>query len=286
VEAPDEERAVAAARSVVAALGLDADGDVDVLQSSNRLTLRLRPCDVVARIAPVALRPAAQLEVELAPRLAEAGCPVAVLDPRVEPVAYERDGFVLNLWTYYEPQPGAIAPADYAQALEDLHAGMRAVDLAMAHFTTRVAEAHAIVDSLERSPELTLQDRELLRDALRAHTRAIDDPGADEQLLHAEPHPGNLLHTTQGPLFIDLETCCRGPIELDLAHVPERVLGHYRGVDPARLAECRALVLALVAAWRWDRTDDFPDGARAGRALVDALRQGPPWPTLDEVMVG
>ena len=279
----DDARAVAAARAVVGGLGLDVDETV-VLQSSNRLTLRLRPCDVVARVAPDALRPAAQLEVELAPRLAAAGCPVAVLDPRVAPVVHERDGFVLNLWTCYEPRPGAIRPEDYARALEQLHAGMRKVDMATPHFTARVAEAQAIVEDPDRSPELTSQDRSLLSEALRAHTSAIRDLGPDEQLLHAEPHPGNLLHTSEGPRFIDLETCCRGPIELDLAHLPEEVQAHYRGADEALLAEYRALVLALVAAWRWDRTDDFPDGARAGRALVDALRQGPPWPTLDTVM--
>ncbi|MFE1199320.1 phosphotransferase family protein [Streptomyces olivaceoviridis] len=53
--------------------------------------------------------------------------------------------------------------------------------------------------------------------------RAIDDRGAVEQLLHGEPHPGNVLSTKNGPLFIDLETCCRGPVEFGLAHVPEAV---------------------------------------------------------------
>jgi len=53
--------------------------------------------------------------------------------------------------------------------------------------------------------------------------RVIDECGALEQLLHGEPHPGNVLGTKDGPLFIDLETCCRGPIESGLAHVPAEV---------------------------------------------------------------
>jgi hypothetical protein len=93
-----------------------------------------------------------------------------------------------------------------------------------------------------------------------------------------------LLSTKNGPLFIDLETCCHGPIAFDLAHVPEGVIEHYPGVDHELLGECRLLVLAMVAAWRWDAGDQFPNGPRAARELVSALRKGPPWPTLEVLM--
>jgi hypothetical protein len=85
-------------------------------------------------------------------------------------------------------------------------------------------------------------------------------------------------------LFIDFETCCRGPVEFDLAHVPENVSARYAAADEALLIECRGLVLAMVAAWRWDPGDQFPDRQRAARALLSALRLGPPWPPLDAVI--
>ena len=87
-----------------------------------------------------------------------------------------------------------------------------------------------------------------------------------------------------GPLFIDLETCCRGPVEFDLAHAPEEVAQHYPNADQILLGECRVLVLAMVAAWRWDAADQFPNGRRAARELISALRKGPPWPAPDVVM--
>jgi hypothetical protein len=93
-----------------------------------------------------------------------------------------------------------------------------------------------------------------------------------------------VLSTRNGPLFIDIETCCRGPVEFDLAHVPEQVSERYPDADQALLQECRGLVLAMVAAWRWDRGDQLPNGRRAGRDLLDALREGPPWPALVTVM--
>jgi hypothetical protein len=108
--------------------------------------------------------------------------------------------------------------------------------------------------------------------------------GAAGQLLHSEPHPGNLLRTKTGLLFIDLETCCRGPVEFDLAHVPEDVSERYADVDEGLLSECRVLVLAVVAAWRWDPGDQFPNGQGAAREFLSTLREGPPWQALDIVM--
>jgi Ser/Thr protein kinase RdoA (MazF antagonist) len=283
MQASETRRAVAAARSTASALGLTVD-DAAVLQASNRLVLRLMPCDVVARVAPVALRTSAEFEVELAQRLAETESPVVALDPRVEPRVHVRDGFVMNMWTYYEPVPsGQVPPADYAHALERLHAGMRQLDVTTPHFTDRVEEAHQLVAGRDHTPALADADRELLSDTLRSRRRAIGDRDADERPLHGEPHPGNVLSTKDGLLFIDLETCCRGPVEFDVAHVPDEVVAHYPDADHELLRDCQALVLAMVAAWRWDRDDHYPDGRRAGQELLSALRKGPPWPTLDVV---
>ncbi len=279
----ETQRALAAAMSTASALGLTVD-DAIVLHDSNRLAVRLLPCDVLARVAPTAHQ-AAQFEVELAQRLAETETPVAALEPRVEPRAYGRDGFVVTLWTYYNPvAPREVSPADYANALERLHAGMRKLDVRTPHFTDRVAEAQQLAESSNLTPELAAADRKLLISTLRGRTQAIGDRGAAEQLLHGEPHPGNVLSTKTGLLFIDLETCCRGPVEFDLAHVPEDVSERYADADEDLVSECRVLVLAMVAAWRCDPGDQFPNRQRAARELLSALREGPPWPALDVVM--
>jgi hypothetical protein len=284
MQTSDVSRAVAAAMSTASALDLTVE-DAAVLHNSNKLTLRLLPCDVLARVAHVAHQ-VAQLEVDLAQRLAETESPVAALEPRVEPRVHERDGFVITLWTFYEPlSPRAVvAPTDYANALARLHAGMRKLDIRTPHFTDRVAEAQRLVASRDHTPALVDEDRELLNNTLRNLNRAIADHGTTEQLLHGEPHPGNVLSTKNGLLFIDLETCCRGPVEFDLAHVPEQVSERYADADQELLLECRILVLAMVAAWRWDRCDQLPNGPRAARELLSTLRQGPPWPSLDVVM--
>lgn len=139
------------------------------------------------------------------------------MEPHVDLLVYRRGGFAVTLWTYYEPMTPQLSAVDYAQALARLHAGMRSVDMPSPRFTDRIADAERVADNPDLSPELANSDRGLLGSTLRALRRAILDRGAEEQLLHGEPHPGNVLSTTDGPLFIDFETTCHGPVEFDLA---------------------------------------------------------------------
>ena len=272
-------RAMAAATSLADALDLRVN-DAVVIHNSNRLALRLLPCDVFARVALVGQEVAA-LEVELAQRLAAIASPVAALEPRVEPRVYEGDGFAVTLWTYYEAvTPDQDSPAEYAEALYRLHAGMRSVEIAAPHFMERAAVAVRLVTNRDATPALAEADRRLLLSTLHSARQQIHSRGAAEQLLHGEPHPGNLLSAQDGLHFIDFETCCRGPIEFDVAHVPDQVSAHYPDVDQVLLEECRRLVLAMVAAWRWDVRDEFPNGHQHGRDILTLLREGPPWPAL------
>lgn len=272
-------RAIEAAISVAVALDLPTD-DAILLHNSNKLALRLLPCDVFARVSPVRLK-LAEFEANLARRLAESGSPVAPLEPRVEQRAYERDGFEATLWTYHEPVASRVSAPDYAIALARLHEGMRTIDVPTPHFTERIADPTGNVAS---TPALNDTERDLLTSTLRDLGRAVTERDAPEQLLHGEPHPGNVLSTRVGPRFIDLETCCRGPVEFDLAHGPAAAGEHYPDIDQALLADCQGLVLAVVAKHRCAPGDELPNGQRALRNLIGALRAGPPWPALDAVM--
>src|SRR5919198_884431 len=157
MQASEVPPAVAAARSTASMLGLAAD-DAIVLNDSNRLVVRLLPCDIVARIAHIAHQAGAAFEVELARRLAQTESPVATLDPRVEPQIYVHDGFVVTLWTYYEGVP-----------------------------PREVAPAQWLVGSRDHTPELPDADRELLSNTLRSLRQRIAERGSAEQLLHGEP---------------------------------------------------------------------------------------------------
>jgi thiamine kinase-like enzyme len=146
------------------------------------------------------------------------------------------------------------------------------------------------VDDRRLSPDLPGAGRELLSNTLRNLARAIVSRGTPEQLIHGEPHAGNLLKTKRGLLFTDLETCCVGPVEFDIAHctrlnsandgpsgyvdatTPSDVSEHYGNADPELVRACWVLMLAMVAAWRWDGRDQFPDGRRMGEEFLNEIR--------------
>jgi aminoglycoside phosphotransferase (APT) family kinase protein len=284
MEATEARRAVAAAMSTASGLDLAVD-DAIVLSDSNRLVIHLTPCDIVARVTPMTHFASAEREVELVRRLAQTGSPVAALEARVEPRVFVHDGFKIAMWAYFEPvQSRMLPPAEYAQALARLHAGLRRIDVTTSHAMDRVAAIQREVASRDVTPDLADTDRALLANALHDLGRSIVNRRGAEQLLHGEPHPGNILHTKNGPLFIDFENTARGPVEYDLAWVPSEVSQHYPDADQDLVGECRGVVLAIVAAHRWNRHDQHPSGRESGVAFLHALRDGPPWPALDDVV--
>lgn len=284
MQAAEARRAVAAAMSTASALDLAVD-DAVVLSDSNRLVVRLTPCDVVARVAvaPPEYRARLAREVEVVQRLAENDSPVAGPAPRVEPRVFGRDGFAITMWTYFEPVRRMLPPTDYAQALRRLHADLRQIDVTAPHFMDRVAETQHDVASRDVTPDLAETDRALLADTLRDLRGSIVNRRAAEQLLHGEPHPWNVLETKNGPLFMDFENAARGPVEFDLAWVPREVSEHYPDADQDLVDECRGVVLAIIAMHRWRRGDQHPSGRQSGVAFLNALREGPPWRPLDTV---
>jgi hypothetical protein len=99
MERSEVQRAVEAGSSTASALGLRVD-DAVVVHNSNRVVVRLAPCDVLARVRPLVHQMADDLEVEVARRLAEtdspqAACPgsaLAVAAGATNPPPYFCDG--------------------------------------------------------------------------------------------------------------------------------------------------------------------------------------------------
>jgi len=220
-------RAIDAVTAAAAAMDLDSS-QVRIIQNSTKLSLGLQPCDVFARVAPIGQVGQLAREVELAQQLTAVGAPVVALDPRMEPRVYQLDGFAVTWWTFHDTRHdtthnGDLTRSEYATALAHIHAGMRTIAVETPHFHDRVAEAEDLVTNPDQTPALDSGGRELLVATLTTCRESISRSAAVEQLLHGEPHPGNILNTSIGPLFIDLETACRGPVEFDLAHVPRAV---------------------------------------------------------------
>jgi aminoglycoside phosphotransferase (APT) family kinase protein len=222
-------------------------------------------------------------EVDVAHGLAEVGSPVAGLDPRVEPRLIERDDFAISLWTAFEPVSRPLPAAEYGEALGRLHAGLRHLEIDAPHVMDRVAVTQRDLADRDVTPDLAETDRAFLAETLRDLSASIVRRRPRDQLLHGEPHPGNVLHTADGPRFVDFERTAHGPVEFDLAWVPDEVSRGFADADGGLVDECRGVVLAIIAIHRWSRGDHHPSGRPSGLAFLDAVRSGPPWPSLDAV---
>jgi thiamine kinase-like enzyme len=76
--------------------------------------------------------------------------------------------------------------------------------------------------------DLEAVQRELALARERLHlTEIVSRP------IHGDAHFGNILRTTKGPVWADLENVCAGPVEYDLACLVwrERVHGHASAKD-------------------------------------------------------
>lgn len=287
MEPAQTRRAIDAAVRSARTCGLPVD-DAVLLHDSDRIAVRLRPGAVLARVAPgdPDWRDGMAFEVEAARLLAATDAPVGPLDPRVRPPVRSEDGFTITFWKYYPPVPAvrrptefgmdtSVTPEDYLDALRRFHVAARTVELAAPHILVRVDGWIDDVVDPDRTPELPEADRELVLGTLRRIRAVIVGHRSADQLLHGEPHPDNLLHTAEGPIFIDLGTCQRGPIEYDLSYVPADVAERYPGADPDLVRQFRVLMYAGVAAMRWGRTDQYPDRDHWRVEMLRRLRAEP-----------
>ena len=260
-ESPRTAEAQTAAVKAALGRGLDVTR-AEVLQDSNRVVLRLRPCDVVLRVHQGADKAdSLATELSIASQLGSAGAPVGTPLDRVPPEVVREGDFVMTFWTYYEPTgPRKLDPSEYARALVALHSALKTVEVVVPHFTARVAEAQRRLAEEELTRMLRDDDRELLVGALTTLRARFETCGVPEQLLHGEPHSDNVLRTASGLLFTDLEACCVGPVVFDVADTwPDEVAGFYPGIDPVLLRQARALVAAMVAVWCWSGYEDHPN---------------------------
>jgi hypothetical protein len=279
------ERARVAALAVARAHGLDVVDPV-VLHDGVNVVVHLRPAPVVARVATLTplLRPAVQRpfgrEVALAGALSEAGAAVVPPSAELPPGPHQQDGLTLSFWRFVEVLPARPTPAQAGAALGELQAALDDVDPGwdgdpldtplddLAVFADRGRALGADPELVERVPELAGRLRPLLH--------------GEAGVLHGDAHPGNLLATSDGWRWVDLEDTSRGPRGWDVAclRATSRLDGRaavdalpdpMSDVDLAPFSWLRAL---HVGAWWFVHAARVPaDRAAARNRLAAAVEQ-------------
>jgi len=246
--------------------GLPVDSPV-VLRDLTNVLVRLAPAPVVARV-PVTLarlRPPEWFaeEARLAQFLAAEGAPVAPLSDEVDPGPHTEGGFAITFWRWIDHDPARADPVAAGRSLHELHSVLE-------RYPGELPTCDRLDEVRRLFAELGLG--ELLDFASRLEP-------LDGRPLHGDAHLSNVLWSTDGPLWSDLENACRGPVEYDLACL------RYRGLPEAETAiaaygdhgniDAVMPLLALqLAAWTQlvvERSDDPAHHAEAQRRIERAL---------------
>jgi hypothetical protein len=98
-----------------------------------------------------------------------------------------------------------------------------------------------------------------------------------QRVLHGAPHEANVLATAAGLRWIDFETTLRGPLEWDLAYLPEEAADAFPEADRRTLAAARVLIGAETAIWCWaafGRAHEVDEAARFHLARLHTVVRG------------
>ncbi|HEY7136900.1 MAG TPA: phosphotransferase [Acidimicrobiia bacterium] len=270
----DEDAALATMRVVASGLGLPVDDPV-VLQRSNNVVVWLRPAPVVVKVMrSTPERAAAARQLEIACHCAARGAPVSVPSDQVPCEVSGDTRHDVTFWRHEPTVSREREPDEVAAALLALH---RALDT-LPGPVPRLADLHVDVCSiLADDAQMAALDpgtRARLRERFAALLKELTTCDTDERVLHGEVHSGNTLVVEQGVRFCDFEGVCRGPLEWDLAYLPDACMGAFVGVDPERVRLLRQVVSARVATLCWAKlraVDDPVERWHAEHHLAIAL---------------
>lgn len=259
-------RAVTAAVEVARGHGVRVEEPV-VLNDLFSVMVHLRPAPVVARVPTWVSRLRAPMEevlereVAVTTYLAEQGAPVVPPSPELPAGPHRADGLVMSFLSYAEPDPDrTVAAADCSAMLAELHAALDSYPGALPKLTDGVVAMVRWLELLADRPDLvTAAELDRLH---AAADRLAPMFAADENAmaLHGDAHPGNIVATRGGLLWIDFEDVCVGPAEWDLASMgdPDAVAMHHRP-DPELMARCGELRAFQVTMCLLGLRDVFGD---------------------------
>jgi aminoglycoside phosphotransferase (APT) family kinase protein len=242
-------QAVDAAIEVAADAGFAGPNPL-VLQDTNNVVVWLRPYDLVAKVG-VWAHSADVLgrEVQVCSHLAGLGAPTSTPVDRLRFGA--TTGLPVSLWRRVEPgstdQP---TDRELAEMLARVHDGLASCPVELPSYLAATEHAQRTLLDDDSMRLLVPAHLDLLRHAVELWLIEARRWPTSSYRLHGEPHTNNVILTRRGPVLVDFEAACVGPIEWDLASMPPGVASSF-DPDADLLHLLRRLNSARVATWGW-----------------------------------
>jgi len=181
----------------------------------------------------------------------------------------------LTLWPHIEPVPGAaLAPAEMAAAIKIVHEALTDFDGDLPFFVLELDGARRLLQP-HRSPDLAPADRRFLLGVVTEVQTVLAALRMACRPLHGSPHDANWLPSVDGPLLLDFETACFGPIEWDLAALRDDALAFFSDADRGLIFTLRRMRSVCVAANCWVAPERAPELREAGHVHLKLLRGQP-----------
>jgi hypothetical protein len=252
---PRESEATDAACRVAAAIG-HPSSDPALLQETNNTVVWLRPHEIIAKVGKWSHSEASLTrEHEVAAALAADGALVARPLPGSAPTRDARTGYIVTLWErLIHDSERALDPTEIGSSLRELHHALGRFDGGLPSIDVSLDLARGVLWDDEAMKALPPADRALLRGTFARLRDEVRRYPYRQRPLHGEAHDGNLLVTPDGLRWIDFEGASMGPLEWDLAFLPESALAVFPEADEDLLSLLRTLNSARVATWcfaRW-----------------------------------
>lgn len=267
--------ALASAGDVARHVGLDGTG-ARVIRDAHNTVVLLPAAGVVAKVSTSTLdgrgESALRRELRIGLHLSARNAPI--VSPLANGAAgpHEVNGLVLTLWNYSVPESAPRVPGDeLGQALRAVHEALADFPDPLPLLSEKLTQAAALFADPAQTPKLTATDRQLAASVYgKLHLDESHLQG--KSFLHGEPHARNVLWTREGPLFIDFEAACIGPIEWDVAYLPEEARAVFPECDQRMLGQLGVAISFCVAAWCWAQLGRAPEVDEAALHHLDVLK--------------
>lgn len=273
------QHAVRAAVQIARDLGLKAITP-RILKDSNNTIVHLAPAPVVAKVGTSHFRGVAletlERELAVAGHLARKDAPIVRPTRDVPAGPHQAHGSIVTLWQFYEAQSEhSLGAAELASRLRSVQESLRDITEPLPPFLVELDDAARLLSDLERMSVLPDADLQFLQEVHASLRSDLVPQALPSRPLHGSPHEGNWLATGSGPLLLDFETACRGPLEWDLSALGDDVASIFPSVDRDLLAILRRMRSLCVAVKCGIEPDRAPEVFEAAHVHLRLLRGEP-----------
>ena len=261
------------------ALKLGLEVSPRILKDSNNTIVHLAPLPLVAKVGTSHFRDASlealDRELDVARHLASKNAPIVYPSAEVPAGPHRVADLIVTLWQFHQDRGGPDDDKAFGPLLARVHETLLDYPGPLPPFTAELYDVGQILRDKPRLSRLSEEDHAFLRTTHQVLQSIVSAIRPETRPLHGSPHSGNWLNARAGPLLLDFETACRGPLEWDLSAMGDESLDAFPHIDRDLLTLLRRVRSLCVAVKCWIDPGRAPEVGEAAVVHLRLLRGEP-----------